>query len=88
LLLATLFRHQRRFDAAEEQLRALQKLDESQGWAREIAREADLIRKFAEYEQSSSSGDEPLVDGVRPEPAPVEIDDENPLLSDASRRAA
>jgi hypothetical protein len=88
LLLATLCRHQRRFDAAADQLRMLQKLDESQGWSREIAREADLIRKFAEYEQASSKGDGLLDEGVRTDAAPAEIDDENPLLSDAPRRAA
>ncbi len=64
LLLATLHRHQRRFAAAEAELRTVLKYDGSIRWQREIDREFDLARQFQGFESL-----EPAADTSASEPA-------------------
>ena len=64
LLLATLHRHQRRFAAAEAELRTILKYDGSIRWQREIDREFELARQFQAFESS-----EPAADALASEPA-------------------
>ncbi len=55
LMLATLFRHTRQFNAATSQLDQLQKYDPAVIWKSEIERERELLRLVEEFESSQPS---------------------------------
>ena len=91
LLLATLCRHQRQFDAAREQLQILQRFDESTPWSFEIQRELELLAQFAEYDQQPAAGCEEHTAISPTTPDPEESKREPPAESLAAtdqRRAA
>ena len=50
LMLATLFRHTRKFDEAATQLDQIEKYDPAISWKNEIARERELLRLVHEFE--------------------------------------
>ena len=56
LMLATLFRHQRQFDFAEQQLEILIRFDEAQRWSSEIDRELNLLDTNRDEEQLTPDG--------------------------------
>ena len=53
LLLATLYRHTRKFDDAWRQLETLEMFDESETWTSEILRERKLLELVIEHENST-----------------------------------
>ena len=57
LLLATLFRHTRRLNKAQEQLSEMQRYDEALEWEFEIDRETQLIQLIEEHETADHSDD-------------------------------
>ena len=61
LLLATMLRHQRRLDAAREELKMIPKFDESLHWDFEIERERKLI-DLIEADESDDDVDEATID--------------------------
>lgn len=52
LMLATLYRHTRQFDDAQQQQQTLAKFDESEVWQNEIIREQRLLELVMEYEST------------------------------------
>lgn len=58
LMLATLYRHTRQFELANEQLAWMEKFDESLVWKNEIERERQLLELIREHEQSEPDQDE------------------------------
>ncbi|MCS7305330.1 MAG: hypothetical protein NZ602_09520 [Thermoguttaceae bacterium] len=60
LMIATLFRHTRRWEEALRQLDQLERLEASQGWALEIQRERALIQQAKAQNSSPDSTASPL----------------------------
>jgi len=60
LLLATMFRHQRRFDEAREELKTIRKFDESVNWDFEISRERQLLELIETADSEDDNEDATL----------------------------